>query len=465
MVAALRRHGLTTPFPIQTATIPDVLAGRDVLGRGATGSGKTLAFGLPMLARLAGGRSSPKRPRGLILVPTRELAMQVTDALAPAADALGLKVRPIVGGMAMGKQVDHLRRGLDLAVATPGRLEDHLRQGTCDLSAVETTTLDEADQMADMGFLPAVRALLDRTAPNGQRLLFSATLDGDVDKLVRQYLTNPVTHSLAPSTASIDTMDHHFLRVAHTDKVQIAGALAALGRRVLLFVRTKHGADRLVTQLEKVGVTSKALHGGKTQSQRNKVLADFKTGGLRVLVATDVAARGVHVDAIDIVLHVDPPADPKAYLHRAGRTARAGESGVVVTLVAPYSEKTSKRLAKDAGIAPFWSTVVAGEALPESIRAAVPVAPPQVVRPVSERRPERERPARDWSERNDRRGPRRPSSAATSDERRSSPGGHRHSRAAAPGERRVPGGYRSAAGRPGRGSQTRGVPAGDARRR
>ncbi|HEV2089226.1 MAG TPA: DEAD/DEAH box helicase, partial [Cryptosporangiaceae bacterium] len=389
MVAALRRHGLTAPFPIQTATIPDVLAGRDVLGRGATGSGKTLAFGLPMLVRLSGGRSHPKRPHGLILVPTRELAMQVTDALSPAADALGLKVRPIVGGMAMGKQVDQLRRGLDLVVATPGRLEDHLRQGTCDLSAVETTTLDEADQMADMGFLPVVRALLNQTAPNGQRLLFSATLDGDVDKLVRQYLTDPVKHSLSPVTAAVDTMDHHFLRVSHTDKVQIAGALAALGRRVLLFVRTKHGADRLVTQLERVGVTSRALHGGKTQSQRNRVLADFKTGGLRVLVATDVAARGVHVDAIDIVLHVDPPADPKAYLHRAGRTARAGESGVVVTLVAPYSEKDSKRLARDAGIAPLWSSVLAGDALPESIRAVVPVAPPQVLRPLAERRPER----------------------------------------------------------------------------
>jgi superfamily II DNA/RNA helicase len=352
LVTALARRGIAEPFPIQAATLPDALAGRDILGRGATGSGKTLAFGLPLLVRLAGSPARPLRPLAVVLVPTRELAMQVHDALEPLGRSLGVRMKVVVGGMSFSRQTDALRRGVELLVATPGRLTDHVQQGTCDLSDVSIAVLDEADHMADMGFLPQVSWLLDRVQPGGQRLLFSATLDRDVDKLVRKYLSSPVTHSLAPSTAAVDTMEHHLLRVSHEDKFAVTAEIAGRDGRTIMFVRTKHGADRLVKQLNRVGVRAGALHGGKTQGARTRVLTEFREGQVPVLVATDVAARGVHVDDISLVVHVDPPADPKSYLHRAGRTARAGESGVVVTLVSPHQEREVDLLAKQAGIVP-----------------------------------------------------------------------------------------------------------------
>ncbi|HEY2057219.1 DEAD/DEAH box helicase [Amycolatopsis sp. NBC_01480] len=350
LLRALAEAGINSPFPIQSATIPDALAGRDVLGRAQTGSGKTLAFGLAMLARLNGGRARPKRPRALVLVPTRELAMQVADSLTPLAKSLGLWCRTAVGGMAFTRQADALSRGVDLLIATPGRLSDHVRQGTASLGDCNFIALDEADQMADMGFMPQVREILDLTPPGGQRLLFSATLDGDVNRLVKQYLTDPVTHSVAPSTASVDTMDHHVLQVSHQDKQDIITQIGAREGRTIMFVRTKHHVDRLTERLREQGVHAAALHGGKTQGQRNRVLADFKEGHTPVLVATDVAARGIHVDNISLVLHVDPAADHKDYLHRAGRTARAGASGVVVTLVTHDQRRTVRRMTDRAGV-------------------------------------------------------------------------------------------------------------------
>jgi superfamily II DNA/RNA helicase len=350
LVTALHRHGIEAPFPIQAATMPDALAGRDVLGRGQTGSGKTLGFGLPLLTRLAGGTTAPKRPRGLVLVPTRELAMQVHDALEPYAHALGMEVRVVVGGTSFGKQVEGLRRGADLVVATPGRLTDLIQQRACDLGDVEITALDEADHMADMGFLPQVRKLLDQVKPGGQRLLFSATLDKDVDTLVRLYLTDPVTHSIAPPSASVTTMEHHILHVTNDDKTGVVAAIGAREGRTIMFVRTKHGADRLAKQLRAVGVSAGSLHGGKAQNARTRTLDRFRDGTVPVLVATDVAARGIHVDDVSLVVHVDPPADSKDYLHRAGRTARAGDSGTVVTLVLPAQRREVDQMTRRAGI-------------------------------------------------------------------------------------------------------------------
>ncbi|WP_410661154.1 DEAD/DEAH box helicase [Amycolatopsis sp. lyj-112] len=361
LLRALADGGITTPFPIQSATIPDALAGRDVLGRAQTGSGKTLAFGLAMLTRLNGGKTRPKHPRALILVPTRELAMQVADSLTPLAKSLGLWCRTAVGGMAFTRQADALSRGVDLLIATPGRLSDHVRQGTASLSEVNFIALDEADQMADMGFMPQVREILDLTPRDGQRLLFSATLDGDVDRLVRAYLTNPVTHSVAPSTASVTTMDHHVLQVSHQDKQDIITEIGAREGRTIMFVRTKHHVDRLTERLREKGVHAAALHGGKTQGQRNRVLSDFKEGFAPVLVATDVAARGIHVDDISLVLHVDPAADHKDYLHRAGRTARAGASGVVVTLVTHDQRRMVRRMTDRAGVRAEQTTVRPGD--------------------------------------------------------------------------------------------------------
>ncbi|WP_370939339.1 DEAD/DEAH box helicase [Amycolatopsis sp. cg13] len=350
LLRALAEAGIDSPFPIQSATIPDALAGRDVLGRAQTGSGKTLAFGLAILARLDGGKARPKRPRALVLVPTRELAMQVADSLTPLAKSLGLWCRTAVGGMSFGRQAESLARGVDLLIATPGRLSDHVRQGTASLGDCNFIALDEADQMADMGFMPQVREIMDLTPPGGQRLLFSATLDGDVDKLVRQYLADPVTHSVAPSTASVTTMDHHLFQVSHSDKQDIITRIGAREGRTIMFVRTKHHVDRLTERLRESGVHAVALHGGKTQGQRNRVLADFKEGHAAVLVATDVAARGIHVDDISLVLHVDPAADHKDYLHRAGRTARAGASGIVVTLVTHDQRRTVRRMTDRAGV-------------------------------------------------------------------------------------------------------------------
>jgi superfamily II DNA/RNA helicase len=377
LVSALQKRGIETPFPIQAATVPDALAGRDVLGRAQTGSGKTLGFGLPMLARLAGGRTAPTRPRGLVLVPTRELAMQVHDSLEPYAHALGLEVRVVVGGTSFGKQIDGLRRGADLLVATPGRLNDLIQQRACNLGDVEIVALDEADHMADMGFLPQVRKLLDQVRPDGQRLLFSATLDGDVDTLVRRYLTDPVTHSIAPSTASVTTMDHHVLHVSPDDKVGVVADIGAREGRTIMFVRTKHGADRLAKQLRAVGVSAGALHGGKAQNARTRTLDRFRDGAVPVLVATDVAARGIHVDDVSLVLHVDPPADPKDYLHRAGRTARAGETGTVVTLVLPAQRREVEQMTRRAGIDATGARVRPGDqALADLTGARTPTGTP-----------------------------------------------------------------------------------------
>ncbi len=381
VVRTLAANGFTEPFPIQAATLPDTIAGRDLLGRGQTGSGKTLAFGLALLARLDGGRATPRQPRGLVLVPTRELAQQVVDALVPFAKALGLSITSVVGGLSFNRQADELRRGVDLLVATPGRLTDHTNQRTCDLSQVTITALDEADRMADMGFLPQVRAILNLTPADGQRLLFSATLDGDVGALVRQYLTDPVTRSVASATAQVDTMDHHVLLVDNDAKPRIVTEVAARDGRTILFARTKHGVDRLVKGLRREGVVAGALHGGKAQNARNRAIADFKEGRTPVLVATDVAARGIHIDDVSLVVHVDPPADPKDYLHRAGRTARAGDSGTVVTLVTAPERRDVERLMRLAGVRATQTEVAPGDAALARITGArppsgVPVAEP-----------------------------------------------------------------------------------------
>jgi superfamily II DNA/RNA helicase len=385
--AELAKAGMTKPFPIQAATLPDALAGRDVLGRAQTGSGKTLAFGLALLSRLEGGRAKPKYPRAIVLVPTRELAMQVSEALDPLARALGLWCRTVVGGMSFTKQAEQLRRGVDLLIATPGRLSDHVRQGTCVLDEVAFTALDEADQMADMGFMPQVRAILDLT-PDGQRMLFSATLDGDVHQLVARYLHDPVTHSVQPATASVTTMDHHVLLVSKEDKPAVIAEMAAREGRTILFLRTKHHVDRLTAKLRSIGVNAGALHGGKTQGARNRVLDDFREGSLPVLVATDVAARGIHVDGVSLVVHVDPPADSKAYLHRAGRTARAGESGTVVTIATHQERRTVFRMTEQAGVRPTSTKVSPGaDDLVRITGARVPSGEPIVEQERAQRPP------------------------------------------------------------------------------
>nr|WP_229369691.1 DEAD/DEAH box helicase [Umezawaea beigongshangensis] len=395
LVRALTAAGIDAPFPIQAATLPDALAGRDVLGRGQTGSGKTLAFGLALLSRLAGGRAKPLTPRALILVPTRELAMQVETALNPYARALGLWCRTVVGGTSFPRQIDALRRGVDLLIATPGRLSDHVRQGTCDLSEVMFTALDEADQMADMGFMPQVRAILDLTPQDGQRLLFSATLDGDVDKLVRQYLHNPVTHSVAPPTGSVTTMEHHLLLVSAEDKQNVITEVAARDGRTIMFVRTKHHVDRLAKKLRSVGVAAGALHGGKAQSARTRVLGEFRDGTTPVLIATDVAARGIHVDDVSLVVHVDPPADSKDYLHRAGRTARAGQAGVVVTMVTHDQRRSVQGLTARAGIKPESTRVRPGDVdLIRITGARIPSGEPLAEPEISVRAPRRGAPRR-----------------------------------------------------------------------
>ncbi|MGY0004886.1 DEAD/DEAH box helicase [Micromonospora sp. I033] len=363
LVEALARQGITTPFEIQRATLPDALAGRDVLGRGQTGSGKTLAFGLPVIARLADrNRARPLHPRALVLVPTRELAMQVNDALVPLGKAVGIFLKTAVGGVPYDRQIDALRRGVEIVVATPGRLGDLIERGVCNLDDVEITVLDEADQMADMGFLPEVTELLAKTPADAQRLLFSATLDNDVDSLVKRFMTDPVTHSTAPATAAVSTMDHHLLLIPPHDKFAVAASIAARDGRTMLFARTQLGVDRLVEQLAAVGVRAGGLHGGKTQRMRTRTLAEFREGRMNVLVATDVAARGIHVDGVTLVLHVDPPKDPKDYLHRAGRTARAGESGAVATLVLPKQRRTTLAMLEKAGVEPAETRVRAGDA-------------------------------------------------------------------------------------------------------
>ena len=388
LVSALTERGMAAPFAIQVRALPDALAGRDVLGRGQTGSGKTLAFGLPLLVRLVGGTRTSGRPRALVLVPTRELAQQVHDALAPLATPLGLKMCTVYGGASMGRQIDQLRRAVDVVVATPGRLQDLIEQGECDLSQTEVTVLDEADHMADLGFLPVVTALLDMTPPQAQRLLFSATLDRGVDRLVRTFLKDPAMHAVASSQSPVDSMDHKVFAVSHSAKTDIAAEIATRPARTLFFVRTKHGADRLATQLRTKGVEAAAIHGNLTQGARKKALDDFTTGHARVLVATDVAARGIHVDDVDLVVHFDPPADHKDYLHRSGRTARAGNTGTVLSLILSDQVREHQRLRERAGVDANAVTVVPGHPAVREVAESgdVVVVQPRIVQPASRSR-------------------------------------------------------------------------------
>jgi superfamily II DNA/RNA helicase len=348
LVEALADGGITSPFPVQALTIPDGLAGRDVCGKAKTGSGKTLAFGLPILERTE--KAEPKAPHALVLVPTRELAVQVQTELAPLAERRGLTVKAIYGGADIERQVKQLRKGVDVVVATPGRLIDLIDRGDVALTAVKTIVLDEADRMADMGFLPQVEWVLRHIGGPHQTLLFSATLDGEVDHVVRVHLKDPVFHEVESQNVTVDDMAHRFLFVHQLDKVKVAAAIANGVTRCLMFVRTKRGADRLALQLEREGVKALPLHGDLRQSARERALKDFSDGKLPVLVATDVAARGIHVDDIDVVVHYDPPSDHKAYLHRSGRTARAGTSGVVATLVLWDQELEVKQLQKRIGL-------------------------------------------------------------------------------------------------------------------
>ncbi|MER7489727.1 DEAD/DEAH box helicase [Streptomyces sp. NPDC126497] len=350
VVRKLAQNGVTTPFPIQAATIPDALAGKDILGRGRTGSGKTLSFGLPTLATLAGGRTEKHKPRAVILTPTRELAMQVADALQPYGDVLGLKMKVVCGGTSMGNQIYALERGVDILVATPGRLRDIINRGACSLENVQITVLDEADQMSDLGFLPEVTELLDQVPAGGQRMLFSATMENEIKTLVDRYLDDPATHEVDAAQGAVTTMSHHILVVKPKDKAPVTAAIASRKGRTIIFVRTQLGADRVADQLRESGVKADALHGGMTQGARTRTLADFKDGYVNVLVATDVAARGIHVDGIDLVLNVDPAGDHKDYLHRAGRTARAGRTGTVVSLSLPHQRRQIFRLMEDAGV-------------------------------------------------------------------------------------------------------------------
>ncbi|MEU0846634.1 DEAD/DEAH box helicase [Streptomyces flaveolus] len=449
LLAALGREGVTEPFPIQAATLPNSLAGRDVLGRGRTGSGKTLAFGLALLARTAGRRAEPRQPLALVLVPTRELAQQVTDALTPYSRAVGLRSATVVGGMSIGKQAGALRAGAEVLVATPGRLKDLIDRGDCRLDDVEITVLDEADQMTDMGFMPQVTALLDQVRPDGQRLLFSATLDRNVDRLVKRYLTDPVVHSVDPSAGAVTTMEHHVLHVHDTDKHRTTTEIAARDGRVIMFLDTKHAVDRLVKHLLNSGVRAAGLHGGKSQPQRTRTLAQFKDGHVTALVATNVAARGIHVDNLDLVVNVDPPTDHKDYLHRGGRTARAGESGSVVTLVTPDQRRDISRLMASAGITPQITPVRSGEA--ELTRITGAQAPSGV--PVVIAAPVVERPRRAASGGSSSRGRRGRGAAAGRTTQGSGTGQGRSGQA------------RSAQGRSVQGGSAQGRPAGEAPRR
>ena len=354
IAAVLSAQGIDTPFPIQVDSLPDTLAGRDVLGRGKTGSGKTLAFGIPMVARLAVSSNSNqgmRKPRGLVLAPTRELATQITNALQPLANAMDLRVTTIFGGVPQKKQVQALRDGVEIIVATPGRLEDLMAQGILKLDAIEITVLDEADHMADLGFLPGVTRILNATPRGGQRLLFSATLDNGVKKLVDKFLQNQVMHAVDEANSPVTQMTHHVLEASDAEaKKRLVYALASGTGRRILFMRTKHHAKKLAKALTQAGIPAVDLHGNLSQAARDRNLEAFSTGRARVLVATDVAARGVHVDGVDLVIHVDPPAEHKAYLHRSGRTARAGASGDVVTISLPTQRKDLSDLLSKAKI-------------------------------------------------------------------------------------------------------------------
>ncbi|MCJ1699126.1 DEAD/DEAH box helicase [Rathayibacter festucae] len=389
LVTALTANGITEPFPIQVDTLPDTLNGRDVLGRGKTGSGKTLAFAIPMVARLggalAGGRRRPGRPLGLILAPTRELATQITAAMQPLADAYGIVTTTIFGGVSQQRQVAALKQGVDIVVACPGRLEDLMKQGFVNLDAVEITVLDEADHMADLGFLPVVTRILDKTPRGGQRLLFSATLDNGVDKLVKKYLQNEVLHSVDEANSPVALMTHHVFEVDGLDaKNALVKTLASGTGRRILFMRTKHHAKKLAKQLTGQGIPAVDLHGNLSQVARDRNLAAFGAGTVKVLVATDVAARGVHVDDVELVIHVDPPMEHKAYLHRSGRTARAGSEGDVVTVVLPSQRGDVKTLLRKAAIQVTPQLVTADSAAVSKLvgDVAAYVTPTAVVEPV-----------------------------------------------------------------------------------
>ena len=347
----IAKSGIVTPTPIQQATLPDSLRGRDVLGRGRTGSGKSLAFLLPMVTRLSeSGRTRPNAPRGLILAPTRELVAQIHAVLTPLAAAAGLTAHTVFGGVSQGAQVTAFRRGTDIVVACPGRLEDLIKQGHASLADVQITVLDEADHMADLGFLPAVKRLLGRTPAGGQRMLFSATLDQAVNGLVRQFLTDPAVHEADSPGSTVSTMSHHLLHVERENRLPVLIGLTGAPERTVVFTRTKRGAKVLAAQLTRSGVTAVELHGNLSQNARTRNLDDFHSGHARVMVATDIAARGIHVDDVALVVHADPPADHKAYLHRSGRTARAGNVGTVITLMTTDQVGEVKLLTRAAGI-------------------------------------------------------------------------------------------------------------------
>jgi superfamily II DNA/RNA helicase len=403
LAGVLARDGVVAPFPIQAATLPDSLAGRDVLGRGRTGSGKTYAFVLPMLARLAASAGHrprrPGRPRALILAPTRELATQIDAAMAPLAAAVSLRTLTVFGGVRPSPQIAGLRAGVDVLVACPGRLADHVASGHARLDAVEITVLDEADHMADLGFLPDVRRLLDQTPGGGQRMLFSATLDAGVDVLVRRYLNDPVTHSVDSAQSPVGAMAHHMLHVQHEHRLPILADLAAAPGRTLVFTRTKHGARKLTRQLVASGVPAVELHGNLAQNARTRNLAAFSDGSANTLVATDIAARGIHVDDVALVIHADPPIEHKAYLHRSGRTARAGASGTVVTLMTDDQLREVRDLTRKAGITSTTTRLGPGHPLlaelaPGDRRFTAPTTAPVQPRQDSGRRRSKPRPAR-----------------------------------------------------------------------
>lgn len=359
LIDILEQQGITTPTPIQAATLPDSLAGRDVLGRGRTGSGKTFAFLLPLVARLDAAKlpAMPRKPRALILAPTRELVGQIHASLKPLAEATGLSTLVVYGGVGQGPQVTGLKKGVDIVIACPGRLEDLMGQGHCDLSAIETTILDEADHMADLGFLPGVRRIMDKTPRTGQRLLFSATLDNAIDVLVKRFLTNPVTHEADSAQSPVSTMSHHVLHVSRDQRVPVLVDLTSAPGRTVVFTRTKYGAKALARQLNKSGVPSVELHGNLSQNARTRNMEAFHSGRATTLVATDIAARGIHVDDVALVVHADPPVEHKAYLHRSGRTARAGAQGTVITLMTDDQVKDVRQLTRLAGIKPVTTKV------------------------------------------------------------------------------------------------------------
>ncbi len=391
IVNALAARGIKTAFPIQAATIPDALAAKDLLGRGRTGSGKTMAFGLPTLARLSQGRATPNRPRALVLVPTRELALQVNDALEPIARAVGVSQKVVAGGMPYPPQLTALDRGVDLVVATPGRLQDLIERGAAILDNVEIVILDEADHMADLGFLPEVTEIMDLVPEGGQRLLFSATLDKGIDDLARKYLVDPVTHSTDDPTAAVSTMEHRVLLIEPSMKKTLTAQISGRPGKTLIFVRTQLGADRVAQQLRESGIMAGPIHGGLNQSMRNKVLEAFKDGRLDVLVATDVAARGIHVDEVSQVVQVDPPADHKTYVHRAGRTARAGSSGSVVTLALPHQRRAMEKIIDEVALSISPERLDSRSAAEEGVEPTGGPVPEQVWQSIIAPRPNRGR--------------------------------------------------------------------------